>query len=85
LLCFSSDGNYKYLIFGDKAGKLHAYEMKTNTEMPAIEKAHEDKIVDVRVLGNSNYIITASTGDFSLICFVELKSCNCFVIYWTFR
>jgi len=48
LLCFSSDGNYKYLIFGDKAGKLHAYEMKTNTEMPAIEKAHEDKIVDVR-------------------------------------
>ena len=55
------------MIFGDKAGKLHAYEMKTNTEMPAIEKAHEDKIVDVKVVGKSNYIITASTGDYLLL------------------
>lgn len=36
--------------------------MKTKTAMPAIDKAHEDKIVDVKVLRDSNYVITASSG-----------------------
>ncbi|KAL4512173.1 hypothetical protein ABPG72_005175 [Tetrahymena utriculariae] len=56
-----TDGNYKYIIYGDKAGKLYSNEIKTKTEMPPIDKAHEEKVVDVKVLKNSNYVITAST------------------------
>ncbi|EAR86562.1 WD domain, G-beta repeat protein (macronuclear) [Tetrahymena thermophila SB210] len=56
-----TDGNYKYIIYGDKAGKLYSNEIKTKTEMPPIDKAHEEKVVDVKVLKDSNYVITAST------------------------